>query len=136
MRGVMEQEVSVVQMATAAPLVLDLRTVPAATKHTEIWASLETGEFDTRPLLANHVSRDAERILAHGGVFIIVCAPENDSQLVYSGNSIYGGVQHEPLTWFVYDMVPDVSASGSTLTRVRRSARSKTPATSTCSPHS
>ncbi len=108
--GFMEQEVVVVQIAAPESVVLRPDDVPAQTQDTGIWANLETGEFDGRPLLAHRVGEYSARILSHGGVFIVFCAATRNPNLVRGDSSGYGPPYVQgPLDWSVYDLVPDLS---------------------------
>lgn len=53
------------------------------------WASCSQGVIDPRPRLMAEVQDDFERILSHGGVFIIFAAPRRQQKLILG--SIYGG---------------------------------------------
>lgn len=109
--GFMEQEVVVVQMHPPEAVELRQEDIQPVREKTHYWANLESGEFDVRPLLANHAREFSARILSHGGVFVVFCDHERAPQLVRGDANVYGGPVHVkgPLGWSAYDLVPELS---------------------------
>lgn len=109
--GFMEQEVVVVQMSASEPIELRPEDVPVATANTRIWVNLESGQFDPRPVLARNAAKYSERILTHGGVFIVFVASETDAHLIRGTGQPYGGNVYVDgdLEWSVYDLVSELA---------------------------
>lgn len=106
-----EQEVVIVQQRAPDPVDLRAEDVPSVTKDTRIWATTERGVIDTRPLLAQWASAQAQRILDHGGIFVFFCDPHPRSTLVggQAKHGYGGGLYVEAeLDWTVWNLLPEL----------------------------
>lgn len=71
-----EQEVIVVDLTGASAKNYPEEPFPEGVK--EVWASCETGYVDPRPFVMGQVQDHFNRILEHGGVFVVVARPREE----------------------------------------------------------
>lgn len=110
--GFAEQEVIVVQHRPSQPVDLNADDVAALPDSSPIWVSPDESMIDSRPLAAQHFRANAQRILDHGGVFIVFCEPRVTAGLV-AGNADFGRSSlriEAALDWTVWDLVPELDS--------------------------
>jgi len=78
-----EQEVVIVNLAALSPIDGGQGKTPASIRQNAWWARTDTGLIDPRPGFMVNFQRDFDRILGHGGVFIIFADAREEQGLIF-----------------------------------------------------
>lgn len=90
--GYTEQEIVIVDLAGPEPRASDAKQVQMPPPGVDAWwVSLARGLVDPRPALMSFVCAEGDRILRHGGVFVLFSAPPTSPDYVFAQVSPYGG---------------------------------------------
>ena len=90
--GYPEQEIVIADLAGPEPMNAELDKTDTPPPGVEaLWVSLGHGQVDPRPAVMSHVRSEGDRILRHGGVFVLFAAPLTRPEYVYARRSPYDG---------------------------------------------
>ncbi len=103
-----EQEIVFVQQRQQEPLE-GAPTPPPETGENAVWARRRSGLIDPRPWGAVSVANQAQRILDHGGAFVIFCAPRESADLVWGRPWGHQLEVAEELDWTVWSLLPSLA---------------------------
>ena len=95
--GYPEQEIVIVDLTGPAPSAEPEQVDGPPPGVETLWASLAHGQVDPRPPAMAYVRSEGDRILRHGGVFVLFAAPATRLEYVSARRSPYGN-DLEPLS--------------------------------------
>ena len=90
-----EKEIVVINLAPFSPLNKPSGKIRSSSGEKGLWASCAFGIVDPRLVALHSISSDSQRILEHGGIFIVFAAAPAAKTFAWGHSALYQGLQIE-----------------------------------------